>query len=227
MGKCVIKELKRRISDDRGATMVFALVVFLIAAMMSMIIVNAAIGNIARLRRQYEKRQMMLAITSAESLVENMIHGMSARKDTKTGNWKMSFNKSDYFKGESGKQLAEKLEGLMNSSGSTTLHITSSMSSSNQPGQMGQTDPLAVEVELSCDTSAQGAYAIKAKIRGASEGGGGTTGSTGNTGSTQDDNSTSKTFSFPAISIEISKDFDSDDDEGERAETGNPNFIQW
>ena len=61
LGKC---------KTSRGATLPFALTIFLIACMMSMVIVNAALSNAQRIRREREERQAMLAISSAMPIVE-------------------------------------------------------------------------------------------------------------------------------------------------------------
>lgn len=55
--------------NNRGATIVFAMAVFLIASIMSMVIVNAALNNVQRLAYQKQDEQAMLAVTSAAEYI--------------------------------------------------------------------------------------------------------------------------------------------------------------
>ena len=80
-----------KIFDKSGATMIIAVVIFLISALMSMIIVNSALNNILRLRRQNEERQAMLALTSAASVVEGLFHGCTAYPTSEEGSAEISF----------------------------------------------------------------------------------------------------------------------------------------
>ena len=205
-----------KLTKDNGATMVFALVVFLIAAMMSMVIVNAALGNAARLRRQYEKRQAMLAMTSAENLLEGMIHGMTVRKN-KSGGWEVEYGDSALAKAGTGDQLKDKITGLLSGTGTATLHITSSVASSDGAGQSGQADPLAVDIEIKRNPD----YSLEAKVKKASNSG------NVNTGTAEDDNSSVRTYMYPAIAIEINEKKFPGDDEGEGTDTTEPNYIKW
>ena len=68
----------KKLNDNRGASIVVALVVFMIAALFSMVIVNAALNNAQRIRRQRYERQAMLAVASAAPIVERIFGGCSA-----------------------------------------------------------------------------------------------------------------------------------------------------
>ena len=71
---CVSKKLK----EQAGVTIVFALAVFMIACLLSMVIVNAAINNANRIRRQSDEQQAMLAVSSAAGYVQTLFDGVSA-----------------------------------------------------------------------------------------------------------------------------------------------------
>ena len=107
-----LKMIRHRIWDKlnnrSGITIVFALTVFLISCLLSMVIVNAALNNVQRIQRQRDEQQAMQAISSATEYVQGLFDGVSAVYDhdpskAETERWTFNFDNS----GLTEKQKAE------------------------------------------------------------------------------------------------------------------------
>lgn len=66
-----MKDMIRKIKDQKGATIVFALVVFMIAAVISAMIVNVAMANLSRTASRKSKEQARIAVVSAAKYLES------------------------------------------------------------------------------------------------------------------------------------------------------------
>lgn len=69
--------MRRKITDKKGATLIFAMVIFLIATIISLTIVSIAVTNISKVKRQREEQQATLAISSAAKYVQHLFDGCS------------------------------------------------------------------------------------------------------------------------------------------------------
>ena len=87
--------IKNKLLSRSGATMVIALGIFLIAALMSMAIVATASNNANRLSSQRDAQQTNLALSSAVPYVEQLFDNAIATKIVKAGedpDWKYNVN---------------------------------------------------------------------------------------------------------------------------------------
>ncbi len=100
--KNVIKCINNRISgirrDSKGATIVFALVVFMIAAVVSITIVNIAMSNLSRTFRRQSYEQERLAVVSAAKYLESnetALNTALASMSTPGDTWNVNISDSD------------------------------------------------------------------------------------------------------------------------------------
>lgn len=69
--------IQRKLDSQAGITALFALVVFAIAAMVSFVIVTAALNNVSRVDEQREQERDLLATNSAAALLRETFGGMT------------------------------------------------------------------------------------------------------------------------------------------------------
>lgn len=70
-------DMKNRIAEKDGATIIFAIAVFLVATVLSISIVGAALNSAKAAARQNDNRQAKLAVSSAASYVKRLFDGCS------------------------------------------------------------------------------------------------------------------------------------------------------
>lgn len=70
-----MRRWKQRLKTDGGASLVIALAVFLVLALVSFAVVNSALTNAQRVSGQQEDERTYLAVTSAASLLRERIAG--------------------------------------------------------------------------------------------------------------------------------------------------------
>ncbi len=70
-----MKSIKRILNDDRGASLVFALIGFLICAFVSITIVNAAVLNAQRTQSEIDEQKAYMATTAAADAIRKEIWG--------------------------------------------------------------------------------------------------------------------------------------------------------
>jgi hypothetical protein len=68
-----VEKIRRKLNSSSGITVVFALVGFLLATMVSFAIITAALNNVSRLRGQREEQVHYLAVTSAATLLRESL----------------------------------------------------------------------------------------------------------------------------------------------------------
>ncbi len=96
-----MKDMIRKIKDQKGATIVFALVVFMIAAVISAMIVNVAMANLSRTASRKSMEQARIAVVSAAKYLETKDeeHLLPAMTSVSNGSvWSLSVsgdNKAD------------------------------------------------------------------------------------------------------------------------------------
>ena len=75
-------KMRRKLKSQRGASIVIAMVVFIIVSMISLVIVQAALTNAARVKTQSESEQGYLNVKSAAKLLEEeiLIEGDGSQK---------------------------------------------------------------------------------------------------------------------------------------------------
>lgn len=67
--------IRRKLHSERGASMVLALGVFIVATMISMVIVSAAYSNARKLNSRKEKQQAYYAVKSAVGMLQDFVVG--------------------------------------------------------------------------------------------------------------------------------------------------------
>ncbi|MDO4182392.1 MAG: hypothetical protein Q4E12_02130 [Coriobacteriia bacterium] len=70
-----MRKLRNILTDQRGASIFFALFAFLVMAMVSCLIVTAALSGVTRVNSDRAAQQAHLQLTSAAQLVENQLEG--------------------------------------------------------------------------------------------------------------------------------------------------------
>ncbi len=68
--KNIIKRTKTTLKNQNGVTVVFALVIFMVAAIISVTIVNAALNNLSRVNSQRTNEQARIAVMSAADYLQ-------------------------------------------------------------------------------------------------------------------------------------------------------------
>ena len=69
--KNIIKRTKTTLKNQNGVTVVFALVIFMVAAIISVTIVNAAMNNLSRINSQRTNEQARVAVMSAVDYLQS------------------------------------------------------------------------------------------------------------------------------------------------------------
>lgn len=120
--------IKNKITTTTGATIVFALAVFIIAAIMSMVIVNAALNNVQRLDAEPAEEQAKLAAESAMHYLADAYFGglVDGNKSLPATGTEIKVSVTDTTGTEFGDKLDSKIIFAEGSSlsGSVTATIT-------------------------------------------------------------------------------------------------------
>ena len=89
----------KKIRERKGASIIFALAIFLIATIVSFTIVSIAVTNVQRIKRQKEAQQANLAVTSAAKYVQKLFDGCSYYKEAgESGQWIVAYGDSELGK---------------------------------------------------------------------------------------------------------------------------------
>ena len=83
--------MKRKYADKNGATIIFAIAVFLVATVISISIVGAALNSAKAAARHNKNQQANLAVSSAASYVRKLFDGCSYTYVDGTGEYMVSF----------------------------------------------------------------------------------------------------------------------------------------
>lgn len=73
-----------KLKNDRGASIIMALVVVLVLTMVSVVIISSAYTNMARLKRNQAEQQAYLTVSSAAQLMRDSIAGASYSSSSTT-----------------------------------------------------------------------------------------------------------------------------------------------
>ncbi len=73
-----MKKIKRKLRSEKGASITFALLIFLVCAVISSVVLVAATTASGRISREAETDQRYYSVTSAAELLKEMIDGKSA-----------------------------------------------------------------------------------------------------------------------------------------------------
>ncbi len=79
-----MKRLKNKLQSRRGASMLMALLLFLVAAMVSAVIVAAAVSAQTRVRADRAQQQTYLTVSSAAELLRDSVQNGSGNYQTRT-----------------------------------------------------------------------------------------------------------------------------------------------
>lgn len=97
-----LKKLKTKyLCSNKGASIILSLVIFLAAAMVSLVIVNAALTNAQRIQAQKNHEQDYLMLSSSASMLKNMLVGCGVEVNT------ISYREYDNKNNEWGKVVTE------------------------------------------------------------------------------------------------------------------------
>ena len=77
----MLKVIQKKLHSEEGASVIFALLFFLVAAMVSAVIVASAVSGLRRLHDDTEYEQNVLAISSAIMLVEQQMTAESTKSE--------------------------------------------------------------------------------------------------------------------------------------------------
>lgn len=73
-----MKELLKKLHSSRGASLIIALLFFLVCIMVSSVVVTAAVANMSRIDKQRDEEQVYLAVFSAARLLQEDFSDMTA-----------------------------------------------------------------------------------------------------------------------------------------------------
>ena len=73
----MIKCIKNKISEQRGASLAMALFALIVVTVVSVIMLNSALSNIGRVKRNQQAEQNYLTVSSAAKLMEECLVGIS------------------------------------------------------------------------------------------------------------------------------------------------------
>lgn len=82
--EAVMNGLMKKLKTDRGATLIIALLFFMVCVMVASVIMTAAVANMGRIDKQRDEEQAYLAAFSAARLLQDDFSGMTACTAMKT-----------------------------------------------------------------------------------------------------------------------------------------------
>lgn len=89
--------MKKKLKNNDGMSIVIAMVIFLVSAIISLAIVGISLNNAQQVGRQFEEQQANLAISSAASFFQTLFDGVSAgcnNDGTGWGEWEFDYGES-------------------------------------------------------------------------------------------------------------------------------------
>ena len=135
--------MKKKLKNNDGMSIVYAITVLLVATILSIVIVGIALNNAQRIRRQREEQQAILAVSSASKYVAKLFDGCSISYDPVAEENVVGYGDSELGKlvgDNSSSALATGFKGLA-TGGSLEWTITSEI----------EKQPLDVKVKCSLD----------------------------------------------------------------------------
>ena len=145
--------MKRKCADKNGATIIFAIAVFLVATVISISIVGAALNSAKAAARHNKNQQANLAVSSAASYVRKLFDGCSYTYVNSSTGYMVSFADTEYGNNEINNNMKNNFKSFIASHLNTTnasslkWDITSSFTAID-PITEESYDPLKVHLEI-------------------------------------------------------------------------------